>query len=386
MILKAWRQRLYLKIFSSYLAIILVWIVVMVIAIPITTVNSFDHHAGSMSMAMGEGSGPGMMNEMANQGMMGLFFSAFRGAVYEAIGLSTFLAFIAAIGISMYITYQMVTQVKRMTVAAEHIARGNYRERVDLPSNRPPEELDELGQLAYQFNRMAANLEETETMRRKLIGDVAHELRTPLTTIKGSMEGLMDNILPANTQTFDKVYREAERLQRLTNDLQELSRVESGAYPLQRQPLSPAILVNGVMERLSQQFEEKGVNFSSSIAPNLPDISVDEDRILQVLINLTGNALQYTPENGEVSITVVQSGDTVSFSVSDTGEGIAEDHLPNVFTRFYRVDKSRSRASGGSGIGLTISRHLVEAHGGQIHADSPGPEQGSTFTFSLPIT
>jgi signal transduction histidine kinase len=386
MLIKAWRKRLYLKIFSSYLAIILVWIVVMVIAIPITTANSFDHHAGSMSMAMGGGPGSGMMNEMANQGMMGLFFSAFRGAVYEAIGLSTFLAFIFAVGISIYITYQMVTQVKRMTVAAEHIARGNYRERVDLPDNRSFEELDELGQLAYQFNRMAANLEETESMRRKLIGDVAHELRTPLTTIKGSMEGLMDNILPADTETYDKVYREAERLQRLTNDLQELSRVESGAYPLQRQQLSPKHLVNGVIERLNQQFEEKGVNLSSFIAPNLPEISVDEDRILQVLINLTGNALQYTPENGEVSISVSQTGEMVSFSVSDTGEGIAENHLPNIFTRFYRVDKSRSRASGGSGIGLTISRHLVEAHGGQIHADSPGPGHGSAFTFKLPIT
>jgi signal transduction histidine kinase len=386
MIIKAWRKHLFVKIISSYLVIIFVWIIVMLAAIPITTSNSFYHHAGSMSMALGEGSGMGMMNEMTDQGMAGLFFTTFRGAVYEAIGLSTFLALIAALAIATYIAYQMVTQVKRMTTAAEHIAQGNYSKRVTLPANSSIEELDEMGQLAHQFNRMAANLEETENMRRKLIGDVAHELRTPLTTIKGSMEGLMDNVLPATDETFDKVHREAERLQRLTNDLQELSRVESGAYALQRKPTTAAHLINGVVERLSLQFEEKGVHLKTKVAPNLPEIAVDEDRILQVLINLAGNALQYTPENGDVSLSAAQSGDQVFFSVVDSGEGIAEEHLPFIFTRFYRVDKSRSRASGGSGIGLTISHHLVEAHGGQINADSPGPGKGSAFTFSLPIT
>jgi histidine kinase len=231
---------------------------------------------------------------------------------------------------------------------------------------------------------MAAQLEQMEATRRELIGDVAHELRTPLASIKGSMEGLIDGVLPAEAPTFQQIYREADRLQHLVADLQELSRVEAGAFELNLRRVAVADLVQATLARLGRQFEEKGVALESDIPAGLPPVRADEDRAGQVLLNLVGNALQYTPAGGRVWVSARRQGTEVHIQVSDTGIGIPPEHLPLVFTRFYRVDKSRARAGGGSGIGLTIARHLVEAHGGRIWAESPGPGQGSTFTFTLP--
>jgi histidine kinase len=192
-------------------------------------------------------------------------------------------------------------------------------------------------------------------------------------------------VLPAEASTFQQVYREADRLQRLVRDLQELSRVESGALTLDRQPVPVPQLVAAVVDRLGRQFAEKGVTLETDVPADLPPARADEDRIGQVLLNLVGNALQYTPAGGRVVVDVRQEGEVIRLSVQDTGIGIAPEHLPHVFERFYRVDKSRSRAGGGSGIGLTIARHLVEAHGGQMWAQSAGLGQGSTFTFTLPV-
>jgi histidine kinase len=232
---------------------------------------------------------------------------------------------------------------------------------------------------------MAAKLEQVETMRRQLIGDISHELRTPLTAIKGSMEGLIDGVLPANEETFHGIYREADRLQRLVSDLQELSRVEAGAFELHLQPIDVIDLVEATVKRLELQFEDKGVFLESDVPIDLPPIRADHDRISQVMLNLVGNALQYTPSGGRVRITAIRHQDEIYISIIDTGIGIPPEHLEHIFTRFYRIDKSRSRVGGGSGIGLTIAKHLVEAHGGRIWVESPGPGKGSTFTFTLPF-
>jgi histidine kinase len=244
--------------------------------------------------------------------------------------------------------------------------------------------MDELAMLALSFNQMAAKLERTEAMRRQLIGDVAHELRTPLTALKGSLEGLIDGVLPSNPATLGQLALEADRMGKLVNDLQELSRVEAGAYELNRQPLMIEESVAAVSNRLARQFEEKGVALELEIPADLPPVFADEDRLGQVLLNLIGNALQYTPGGGRVRVTASQADGEVQVSVEDSGIGIPPEHLPHVFDRFYRVDKSRSRAGGGSGIGLTITRYLVEAHGGRIWATSRGLGQGSAFTFGLP--
>jgi histidine kinase len=233
---------------------------------------------------------------------------------------------------------------------------------------------------------MAEKLEQVEAMRRQLIGDVSHELRTPLTAIKGSMEGLMDGVLPATSETYQQIHQEADRLARLVDDLQELSRVEAGAYPLDIRSVAVSMLIQTTVKRFAAQTQSKEIELRSDLPAGLPSVLADQDRLAQVLTNLVGNAVQYTPKGGQVTIQVNRHGDEIHISVIDTGIGIPAEHIPHLFTRFYRVDKSRSRqAGGGSGIGLTIARHLVEAHGGRIWAESAGEGQGSTFTFALPI-
>ena len=233
---------------------------------------------------------------------------------------------------------------------------------------------------------MAQKLDEVESMRRNLIADVSHELRTPLTAIQGSMEGLIDGVLPASPETYEQIHDEARRLNRLVDDLQELSRVEAHALELQQQPVDVASLVQGAIKRLGGQAAARGIRLEALVATELPQPLGDEGRLLQVISNLTNNALQYTPRGGAVTLSAAVVGAEVQVSVQDTGVGIAPEQLPRIFDRFYRIDKSRSRQEGGgSGIGLTIARALVEAHGGRIWAESGGAKQGSTFIFALPL-
>ncbi len=373
------RRHLGAKIFLSYLVVILVGVVVLASAAELVIPSAFDRHMATMSR---------MMETMMGRPQMRLeadLFRSFRTAVTEALTLATVAAFFAALLVNLFVSRQVVAPVQAMMSASRRIAEGHYDERVHVSGDLSKDELDELAQLALSFNQMADKLQHIEAMRRQLIGDVAHELRTPLTAIKGSMEGLIDGVLPANEETFSGIYREADRLQRLVNDLQELSRVEAGAYVLNPQPVTISSLIETTVSRLRRQFADKGVALKTDISPELPMVMADVDRIDQVLLNLIGNALQYTPSGGKVAISALRQKNEIHISVSDTGIGIPPDHLPHLFTRFYRVDKSRSRAVGGSGIGLTIAKHLVEAHGGRIWAHSQGAGKGSTFTFTLPI-
>jgi histidine kinase len=195
----------------------------------------------------------------------------------------------------------------------------------------------------------------------------------------------MDGVLTADPETYQQIHAEINRLQRLVNDLQELSQVESGAFQLAFTAVNPSNLLETIQRNFANQFEEKNLQLDIEVEPNLPQILIDKDRIIQVLTNLVGNALQYTPSGGRVVIKVHRENANLIFSVSDTGIGISAEQLPNIFNRFYRTDKSRARASGGSGIGLTIARALVKAHQGRIWAESDGEGKGSTFSFSIPI-
>jgi signal transduction histidine kinase len=229
---------------------------------------------------------------------------------------------------------------------------------------------------------MSETLERTEQRRLEAIGDLAHELRTPLSSIKSMMEGLVDGVLAAEPATFLSVQREVARLQRLVHDLEELGRVEAGQSPLELCPVNMAKLLHATADRLQPQFEDKDVRLHIEARSDLPPVQADVGRLPQVLLNLLGNALQYTPSGGQVTVSACRDGQQMLIRVHDTGIGIAAEHLPYLYERFYRVDKSRT-FRGGSGIGLTIARHLVEAHGGRIWATSPGPGQGSTFSFTL---
>lgn len=379
--------RLVWKLMASYLIVIFVGLLTLALSAESVAPSAFNRHMMDMRGMMSGGEmRPGMGMQLLEEQL----FANFRAALTEALFWASGAALVGAVAVSLFVSHRVVTPILQMMRASRHIAAGHYRQRVAETSD------DELGQLARSFNQMAETLEQTEALRRDLIANVAHELRTPLSSIKGYMEGLIDGVLPARAETFQQVYREADRLQRLVNDLQELSRVEAGAFELDRRPLPPADLIRQTAARLRPQFEEKGVNLTLDVPADLPPVLADEDRISQVLLNLVGNALQYTPDGGTVSVSVEPGGAVLSsthpvagshvvVTICDTGIGIPADHLPHLFTRFYRVDKSRSRAGGGSGIGLTIARHLVEAHGGRIWAASEGRGQGSRFSFSLPI-
>ncbi|MHB1134669.1 MAG: sensor histidine kinase [Chloroflexota bacterium] len=374
------RGRLQTRLFVSYLVVVAVGAVTLLLAMLFVTPLIYARALESMMMGMMGSSAGGMGAMMAgmNQATQEAVNRVFRETVIYSLVVSTLAAMLAAGLVSLFVSRRLVRPIQQLSAASQRIAAGHYAERVEQASG------DEVGSLAYSFNQMAASLEETERRRLALIADVAHELRTPLASIEGYAEGLLDGVVEPAPETFALLHTEADRLRRLVDDLQELSRAEARQLPLQLRPVPPERLLHTVAERLTPQFADKGVHLQVSPASNLPAVLADEGRALQVLTNLMSNALRYTTPGGRVEVSTARQGDSVVFSVADTGIGIAPEHLPHLFERFYRADRSRARAAGGSGIGLTIAKHLVEAQGGTIEARSTGVGQGSTFVFTLP--
>ncbi len=356
------------KLFLSYLVIIVVGAGVLMGTAALHIPTAVARHIAYMEAMMGHH--PGMAADLN---------ADFQAAVNKVLAIVTLVAFLGAVSVSIFAARRILGPVRDIVKASQRIASGDYHERVQVHGE------DELGTLAQAFNRMAETLEQTEQRRLELIGDVAHELRTPLSSIKGTMEGLVDGVLPAEPATFLGIQREVSRLQQLVHDLEELSRAEAGEIPLDLHPVALADLVDAAADRLGLQFEDKSVRLRVDVPADLPGAWADPSRITQVLLNLLGNGLQYTPIGGQVTVRAWREDRQVVMELRDTGIGIPAEHLPHIFERFYRVDKSRSRTGGGSGIGLTIARYLVEAHGGRIWATSPGPNQGSTFIFTLPL-
>lgn len=303
---------------------------------------------------------------------------AFEDAVLVSLALATAAAALTAAAASAFLAVRIVRPIGMLAEAAERISRGRYGERVPVTGR------DELGVLAAAFNDMAASLESAERMRRQLLSDLAHELRTPLATIEGYVEGVRDGVVPPTAETWSVLETEARRIRRLVDDLQKVSRAEERQLDLRLQPLAPATIVAEAVQAAAPAYAAKGVALEAAVADGLPPVVVDRDRIEEVLANLLDNALRHTPAGGSVEVRAEGGRDEVRLVVADSGEGIAPEHLHRVFERFYRVDSGRSRARGGSGIGLAIARALVEAHGGRIRAESDGPGRGSRFVVSLP--
>jgi signal transduction histidine kinase len=367
------RHHLRHKLLLAHLLVVAVGVVMLLGATTLLAPGIFDRLMGAMMGPDATGM-DGMMAAMRERAT-----SAFRGAMMQALLLSAGAAILTAVAVSLFVSHRIVVPVERLLAASRRIASGQYAERV------PPGTGDELGALAEQFNIMAAELEATERRRIALIGDIAHELRTPLATIEGYTEGLLDGVVEPGTTTWALLHDEAGRLRRLVQNLQELSRAEARQLPLRLRPILPAALVEPALAALAPQFAEKQIEMTTAIPTGLPAVNADADRITQVLINLLGNALRYTPSGGTVHVSAEQMDREVVFRVADNGSGIAAEHLPHLFERFYRVDKARSRALGGSGIGLAIAKALVEAHEGRISVESPAVGQGATFSFTLAV-
>jgi signal transduction histidine kinase len=265
--------------------------------------------------------------------------------------------------------------IGEVMAGADRVAAGDYSARVAEGGS------SEIRRLVRAFNQMAERLETAEARRRELVADVAHEIRTPLSVIRGDLEGMLDGVYPVDVAQLTRILEETTVMARLLDDLQTLSTAEAGALRLHREAVGVAVLIEDAVGALAARARAGGVSLSNSVADGLPDLDVDRIRIGEVLTNLLTNALRHTPPGGSITVEAVSEGpDAVAFTVRDTGEGIRAADLPHVFERFARADDS-----GGSGLGLTIARSLVLAHGGSISADSERG-RGTAFRFTLPIT
>jgi signal transduction histidine kinase len=362
------------KLFLSYLFVVAVGLLVVTISTAFVAPITFTEHLGHMGLGAQRGMMPDRLADINAQ-----IETNFRASVDDALLRAGLAAIMAAAVVSWLVSQQITNPLRALVRLSQRIAGGQYQERLEITSH------DELAELVQSFNHMAEALDHTESIRRELMADVTHELKTPLASIKGYMEGLQDGVVPANVETFQLIHREASRLQRLVEDLQELSRVEAGEMPIHLQTTDPCPIVEAAVERMRPQFNEKGIELTAQRSDSLPAVYADPDRIGQVITNLLGNALQNTSAGGHVEVILSPNHDCVRFAIKDSGIGLAPENLERIFQRFYRVDKSRARSSGGSGIGLTISRHFAEAHHGRIWAESRGLGQGSVFYITLPI-
>jgi signal transduction histidine kinase len=284
-----------------------------------------------------------------------------------------------ALAITLILSQRILSPIKALTQAARGLGEGDLSQRVRVKDK------SEVGELAQAFNSMASNLERAEQLQRNMVADVAHELRTPLSNLRGYLEAVRDGLIKPDADTIRSLDEEALLLSRLVDDLQELSLAEAGKLKLVCQAEDISELINQAIAAVRAQAEAKGVSVTTDLPGELPSVNIDSHQVSQVLRNLLDNAVVHTAKGGSITVTAEQQGKWVEVAVTDTGEGIPAEDLPHIFERFYRVDKSRTRATGGSGLGLTIAKRLVEAHGGQIEAQSE-LGKGSRFTFTIPVS
>ena len=288
------------------------------------------------------------------------------------------LAIAIALLFTFFLSRRILSPIKSITLAARQLGQGDLSQRVQS------KEKGEVGELAQAFDAMAENLERSEQLRRNMIADTAHELRTPLCNLKGYLEAISDGVVKPDVDAIRCLDEEANLLSRLVDDLQELSLAEGGELKLDCRMQNVIKLLKQTVAVKQNQAVAKGVSLSADLPKKLPLVNIDSRRIGQVLLNLIDNAISHTPRGSTITIAARQLDNWLEISVKDTGEGIPAADLPNVFERFYRVDKSRARATGGAGLGLAIAKSLVEAHGGRIEVESK-EGKGSRFSFTIPL-
>lgn len=324
---------------------------------------------GGVPRGPGAGMGPnaGLREQFATAVDQALFTGALVGAALAAI-------------FGILAARRLIRPLERLRAATRRIAEGHYDTVVPIPHEV------ELAELATDVNSLGRTLAETESRRLRLLGEVAHEMRTPLTVIDGYVEGMIDGILPTDTGSLGQVGEESRRLRRLADDLSALSRAEEGRLQLAPARVDVRQVVASAAERLRPQAQDAGLSLNLDCGPTSLMADLDADRIAQVVTNLIGNAIRATPRGGSVTVRCSASGSWATVTVADTGEGLAEADLERVFERFYRVPGRRnSAAEAGTGIGLTISRGILRAHGGNLTASSAGPGLGATFRAEIPL-
>ena len=305
--------------------------------------------------------------------------SQFADAVRRSLTLVGLAAGAAGVVLVMLFSRRVLRSIGNLTAAARRLGSGDLSSRVPVRGN------DEVAELGRAFNTMADALEDSERQRRNMVADVAHELRTPLANIQGHIEAMQDGLLQPDTENLDTVHQQTLHLNRLVDDLRLLAETESRELRLTLEPVDIREVMTRVAESFRARADAAGVDLRVNAPEDLPEMRLDRLRIEQALANLMDNAIAHTPAGGSVALSGERTNDGVRVAVADTGPGIPADALPRVFDRLYRVDSARGRETGGSGLGLTIARQLVEAHGGTIWAESAEGE-GSRFGFDLPTS
>ncbi|AKG36239.1 sensor histidine kinase [Paenibacillus durus] len=281
------------------------------------------------------------------------------------------------LGLNYYLARKLAKPLKPVSRSAESIVSGSRD--VIVGPKRPAE----VAQLVHTINHLVLEFNRQEEWRKQLMQDLTHELRTPLTSVLSRLEALIDGVYPASEENFNKIYAEIDRLYRMVNDMQKLSEAEAARFQLNMRPVNLSQLVNDVYESFLFIAKEKDISFILHPLHAPCIVEADPDRMIQVLSNLISNAFKYSPSGGKVEIGITASDDSITIYCLDNGIGMKKEDLGYIFNRFYRVDKSRSRSSGGLGVGLSIVKALVDAHGGSIEVNSRFGA-GSTFVVSIP--
>lgn len=296
-----------------------------------------------------------------------------------AIGLAALAGILAAVIIGFVLAGRLIIPIRRLTNASSRMALGELQQELPVTSQ------DELGQLTMTFNKMSADLFEADQKRKRMTADITHDLSTPLQIISGYMEMLEGGEVTLSPERIEVIKTEIEHLRRLVGDMTTLTQAESGSLEIQLQPINPGAMLEYILHTYKPIAEQKGISLVLDTGGDLPQISVDEGRLVQVLKNLLDNALRHTSSGGTIQLGA-EAGERVLIRVSDNGAGIEAEDLPYVFDRFYRADKSRTEATGKMGLGLAISKALINAQGGTITVESSGKGQGTTFVVSfLPV-
>jgi len=284
---------------------------------------------------------------------------------------------VIALLLGVFLSRTLTRPIRELTRATHAVSEGDLSQQVQVRSK------DELGELAQAFNKMSAQLSRSVNARKQMTADIAHELRTPLSLILGHAEAVHDGVLSPTRENFEIIREEATRLEHLVNDLRTLSLADAGELSIQIQTIEPQRLVNEVSSLYQYQTQRKNISFELDVPASLPNIEVDPGRMTQVLTNILDNALRHTPEGGRITLAAKEVNDMVELSVQDSGPGLSLEDIDRIFERFYRTDLSRQREDGGSGLGLAIARSIVQAHGGQLSAESE-PDSGLKVKIRLP--
>lgn len=305
-----------------------------------------------------------------------------RNLIPQLIGIT-----LISILVGVLLSRNLSAPLSKLADAARAIGARDLTQRVEIRGSQ------EVREVSLAFNDMAADLEQAETLRQNLLADVAHELRTPLTVIQGNLQAILDEVYQLDQAEIARLYDQTRQLSHLVDDLRELAQAEARQLALEMTDVDLAVLAKDVTEMYAPITEAAGIELHTEISEGLPTIRGDRARLMQCLQNLLNNAIRYTatapsgpnPEGSRVTLTLNGDAENLELRVSDTGSGIDPAHLPHVFDRFYRADPARTRETGGAGLGLAITRAIVQVHGGEIMAESEGEGRGSAFVIRFSV-